>query len=151
MKWKTDCLIGLLETYQAMLWYLSESIIFKNSKIALLEYFSTGTKIVENHSKFYLSLMKTSGKHSVHFWLVSLHGAINHSGTPLILKLRSPLSTKGSFVLSRLAHWTLRGDKAQTDYINIILEIRLWQDIFSTWNFIKVSSSVQFRERSDLS
>ena len=56
-----------LETYQAMLWYSSESIIFKNSKIALLEYFSTGTKIVGNHSKFYLSLMKTSGKHPVHF------------------------------------------------------------------------------------
>ena len=57
----------LLETYQAMLWYSSECITCKNSKIALLEYFSTGTKIVGNHSKFYLSLMKTSGKHPVHF------------------------------------------------------------------------------------
>ena len=56
-----------LETYQAMLWYSSKSIILKKSKIALLEYFSTGTKIVGNHSKFYLSLMKTSGKHPVHF------------------------------------------------------------------------------------
>ena len=59
--------ISELKTYQAMLWYSSKSIIFKNSKIALLEYFSTGTKIVGNHSKFYLSLMKTSGKHPVHF------------------------------------------------------------------------------------
>ena len=52
-----------LETYQAMLWYSSESIIVKNCKIALLEYFSTGTKIMGNHIKFYLSLLKTSGKH----------------------------------------------------------------------------------------
>ena len=92
---KSQEIYVILETYQAMLWYSSESIIFKNSKIALLEYFSTGTKIVGNHSKFYLSLMKTSGKHPVHFWLVSLHGAINHSGTPLILKLRSPSIYQG--------------------------------------------------------
>ena len=39
------------ETYQAMLWISSESIISKKVKIATLEYFSTGTEIMGNHSK----------------------------------------------------------------------------------------------------
>ena len=51
--------------------------------MAILDYFSMGTKIMGNHSKFYFSLVETSGKNPVHFSLLSVHGGMNHSGTLL--------------------------------------------------------------------
>ena len=45
--------------------------------------FFNGTKIMGNHSKLYISLLETSGEHPVHFKLLPVHGAMNHSGTPL--------------------------------------------------------------------
>ena len=33
----------------------------KNGKMVILEYFSTGAKIMGNYSKFYFSLLETSG------------------------------------------------------------------------------------------
>ena len=40
--------------------------------MATLEYFSTGTKITGNHSKFYFSLVETSGKTPVNFYSTPL-------------------------------------------------------------------------------
>ena len=55
----------ILETYQAMFWFSSESIICRNKvKMAILKYFSKGTKIMGNHSKFYFSSLE---KHPVCF------------------------------------------------------------------------------------
>ena len=47
--------------------------------MAILEYFSTGTKIMGNHSKLYFSLLETSGEHPIHFLLMPEHGAMNLS------------------------------------------------------------------------
>ena len=81
------------------------------------------TKIAPNYSKLYFSLLETSENAPFLFWLLPAHGVMNQSGTQLWLILRPPFSTKGPFVRFNPADLTIRGNKAKTDYRNIMLEI----------------------------
>ena len=72
---------ALVETYQAMLWFSNQSIIKKKVKMAILEYFSTCTEIMGNHSKLYISLLETSGKLPFRFSLLPIDGVMNQSET----------------------------------------------------------------------
>ena len=58
--------------------------------MAKLEYFSTGTKIMGNHSKFYFSPLKPQENTLLFFIATPVYGAMNVSGTPLLMMLKSP-------------------------------------------------------------
>ena len=89
------CIMGfitILETTQAMLWFSSKSIIQKNGNIGI---FQRALKLWEITASF-ISLHWKHRITPIHFWLLPLHGAMNHSGTPLWLMLRSPSFYQGA-------------------------------------------------------
>ena len=80
---------SLLETTQAMLWLSCKSIIQKKWQYWN---FSIGAK---SQQVLFLSTGNVRIT-PIHFWLLPLHGAMNHSGTPLWLMLRSPSFYQGA-------------------------------------------------------
>ena len=80
-----------------MLWFSSGSIIFKNgSKWQYWNIIQRVLKLWETTARFISHLLETSGNHPVHFLLLPVHGAMNHSGTLLWLMLRSPSFYQGA-------------------------------------------------------
>ena len=101
----------------------------KKVKMAILEYFSTALKLWEITASFISLYWKHEENTPVHFWLLPVHGAMNHSGTPLWLMLRSPSFYQGA----NCQVWSSRFDDTWRQRPNQRLPYKLVDRLFLHW------------------
>ena len=102
----------------------------KRSKWQYWNVFQRALKLWEITASFYFSLLETSGKKPVHYWLLPVHGAMNHSGTPLWLMLRSPSFYQGA----NCQVWSSTLDNTWSQRPNQRLPFKLVDTEHTGWN-----------------